>query len=281
MAAPAEFYVKFWGVRGSIPAPGPNTVRYGGNTLCVEVRCGSERIVIDGGTGLRLLGDDLARSGPVKASMIFTHLHWDHIQGFPFFTPAYTPGNHFDIYSEHRVDTSIVTVLEGQMEYPNFPVTAHSLSATLFFHEVHGGESFNIGEDVRVETCELNHPGGSLGVRVEYKGKSYVHACDMEHSVQFDPAVVRLARDADVFAMDTTYTEEEYAGIGTHPRRGWGHSTWKQAVRLARQAGAARLFLFHHEMNRTDEALDRMGDAARKEFPQAEVAAEGMLVKLI
>ena len=250
------FRFRYWGVRGSIATPGPTTVRHGGNTPCVEVRAGERLIVLDGGTGLRGLGQELMRAGgPVDADLFLSHLHWDHIQGIPFFTPAFIPGNRFRIYGERKGDRSLRAVLEGQMTDPNFPVPLSIMRSDLRFQEIEAGVAVELGDGVIVRTGAMNHPNGCLGLRVEYGGRSLVYTTDTEHDPGGgppDPEVVSLARDANVLIYDAMYTEAEYR----KGRIGWGHSTYSEAIRVARAAGVERLHFFHHDPMHSDDFLD-------------------------
>lgn len=281
---PDTFIVRYWGVRGSIPSPGPDTVRYGGNTTCIEIQCGGERIIIDAGSGIRRLGNALAADGgPVRATFLFSHLHWDHIQGFPFFTPYFTPGNRFDIWAAERVGGSLLDVLRGQMAQPTFPISLDAMPAELIFHEISAGASFRVGEHVEVHTAGLNHPGGATAFRIEYRGRAFVHASDHEHQGAVPHApLVALARGADAMCYDATYTDAEYSGAdGQGGHEGWGHSTWQEAVRVAAAADVGRLILFHHDPSHTDATLDLIGAEAARARPGTVVAREGMEVDLL
>lgn len=252
----------FWGVRGSIATPGTGTVRYGGNTPCLQVRAGRRLLIFDAGTGIRGLGARLmAGPQPVDGHLFFTHLHWDHIQGFPFFTPAFVPGNRFRIYGQHcGGERSVRAVLERQMVNPNFPVPLSVMRSDMEFVGLQPGDTVQLGE-VKVITAALNHPGECLGYRVEHQGRALVFCTDTEHdpdSPEPDPAVLALARDADILIYDSTFTEAEYLAA----RRGWGHSTYEEAVKVARAAGVRRLYFFHHDPAHDDAFLDaRLAEA--------------------
>jgi phosphoribosyl 1,2-cyclic phosphodiesterase len=263
MSEGAAIEVRFWGVRGSIASPGPDTVRYGGNTPCVEVRAGGRLLILDGGTGLRCLGQSLLAQGcPVEAAIFFSHMHWDHIQGFPFFTPAFIPGNAFQIYGERKGHQDIQAVLAEQMTNPNFPVPLSIMMSRLSFHEVHAGDVVELG-DVTVRTAALRHPGGCLGLRIEHRGHSFVYATDTEHDPvhgTLDESLVELSRDADVLCYDAMYTDDQYK----RGKVGWGHSTFSEGLRVARAAGVRNLYFFHHEPNHSDAFLDERLTAARE-----------------
>lgn len=274
------FQIKFWGVRGSIPCPGSETVRYGGNTSCVEMQVGRERLIFDGGTGLRLLGQSLMAESPVKAHLFFTHSHWDHIQGFPFFIPAFIRGNTFKIYAVPSPNgVTMKQRLHDQMSHPNFPVPLQIMRADLEFYNLEMGETLNYG-DVSVETRPLNHPGEAVGYRVNWQGLSAAYITDTEHFPdRLDDNVLALVRQADVMIIDATYTDEEY-NDPKYSKVGWGHSTWQQAVKIAQAAQVKQLVLFHHDPGHNDDFLDRIGEEARKIFPETILAREGLLIEL-
>ena len=273
--------VRFWGVRGSIPTPGKDTVGVGGNTSCIEVRCGQRLVIFDGGTGLRLLGNTLMKELPVTAAMFFSHVHWDHIQGFPFFTPAFIRGNHFDIYGGVNLSTTLAETLEGQMNFPNFPVTLDQMAARMAFHTFEDGQLVQLGDGVTVRGLLLNHPDGSYGYRLEYDGKVITYCTDTEHRATPDAHVLELAKGADVFIYDAQYTPAEYAGeVDKISKVGWGHSTYVQAAELAKLAGVSRVVLFHHDPSQSDAAVAEKERLCRELFPRADAAREGMVVEL-
>ena len=274
------FQIKFWGVRGSIPCPGSETVRYGGNTSCVEMQVGRERLIFDGGTGLRILGQSLMTESPVKAHLFFSHSHWDHIQGFPFFIPAFIRGNTFKIYGIPSANgVTIKQRLHDQMLHPNFPVPLQIMQADLEFYDLEIGETLHYG-DVSIETRPLNHPGEAVGYRVNWRGLSAAYITDTEHFPdRFDDNVLALVRQADVMIIDATYTDEEY-NDPKYSKVGWGHSTWQQAVKIAQAAQVKQLVLFHHDPGHNDDFLDRIGEQARKILPQTILAREGLSIEL-
>lgn len=269
--------IKFWGVRGSIASPGPETAAVGGNTSCVEVRCGSSRIILDAGTGVRKLGDALLREGPVEATVLLSHLHWDHIQGLPFFVPAYLPSSRLSIVgSAHGIGT-LREVLSTQMAAPSFPVRMDELGAQIAVREARPGEAFDVGE-VHVRIAKLNHPGGVLAYRVEHEGRSVVYATDTEHYACVDPALRALADGADVLIYDAQYTPEEYRGDGGRSKVGWGHSTYVAGAEIARACGARKLVLFHHDPQRTDAGVAEIERLSRELFPASVAAREGLCI---
>jgi phosphoribosyl 1,2-cyclic phosphodiesterase len=274
------FQIKFWGVRGSIPCPGSETVRYGGNTSCVEMQVGRERLIFDGGTGLRLLGQSLMAESPVKAHLFFSHSHWDHIQGFPFFIPAFIRGNTFKIYAVPSPNgVTMKQRLHDQMSHPNFPVPLQIMRADLEFYNLEMGETLHCG-DVTVETRPLNHPGEAVGYRVNWQGLSAAYITDTEHFPdRLDDNVLALAWQADVMIIDATYTDEEY-NDPKYSKVGWGHSTWQQAVKIAQAAQVKQLVLFHHDPAHNDDFLDRIGEQVRQIFPETILAREGLSLEL-
>lgn len=272
------FTIHFWGVRGSIACPGPETVRYGGNTPCVEMRVGSERLIFDGGTGLRVLGQSLLSQMPIEAHIFFTHSHWDHIQGFPFFVPAFVKGNQFHIYGAIAPNgATIKQRLTDQMLHPNFPVPLQVMQADLKFNDLEIGSTVQIGE-ITVENALLNHPGEAVGYRISWRGYSAAYITDTEHRLEgLDPTVLDLVRDVDVMIYDATYTDEEYYGS----KMGWGHSTWQEGVKLAKAANVKKLVIFHHDPLHNDDFLDRIGDQAAQQFRNAIMAREGLSISLV
>jgi phosphoribosyl 1,2-cyclic phosphodiesterase len=271
--------ITFWGVRGSIASPGPETVGVGGNTSCVEVRCGSSRVILDAGTGVRKLGDALLREGPVEATVLLSHLHWDHIQGLPFFVPAYLPGSKLEIVGSAHGAGSLRDALATQMAAPSFPVRLDELGAQIALREARPGEAFDVGE-AHVKIARLNHPGGALAYRVEHEGRCLVYATDTEHYACVDPALRALADGADVLIYDAQYTPEEYRGDGGRSRVGWGHSTYVAGAELARACGARKLVLFHHDPRRTDAGVGEIERLARDLFPASVAAREGLVIRV-
>lgn len=275
-----QFKIHFWGVRGSIACPGAATVRYGGNTPCVEMLVGGHRLIFDAGTGIYVLGQALLRQLPVRGHLFFSHSHWDHIQGFPFFSPAFMAGNEFDIYG--GVMPNGVTIeqrLNDQMMQPNFPVPLQMMGANLRFHDLKYGDRINIGA-VTIQTGLLNHPGGSMGYRVSWRGRVVAYITDTEHPAKgLDENVLTLVDRADVLIYDCTYTDEEYH----HPQTskiGWGHSTWQAAIKVAQAAQVKKLVIFHHDPSHDDEFMDLIGIRSSEVFPDVVVAREGMEISV-
>jgi phosphoribosyl 1,2-cyclic phosphodiesterase len=274
------FRIKFWGVRGSIPSPGPATARIGGNTSCVEVNAGDTLIILDAGTGIRMLGDELMKKkAPVNAYMFFSHVHWDHIQGFPFFSPIFLKQNKLFVYGGKNLKMTLGETLAGQMNFPNFPVTLETCSAEIQFHQFDDGQKLELAEGLTITGLPLQHPNGCYGYRIEYKGSSFTYCTDTEQGGDPDKPdenVLELAKDTDLFVYDSQYTVDEYTGNGTGiPKIGWGHSTYNEAARLASLANAKKLIMFHHDPSHDDDKIEEMEKECQKLFPATEAAREG------
>jgi phosphoribosyl 1,2-cyclic phosphodiesterase len=271
----------FWGVRGSIATSGPEFARIGGNTTCLEVAHGRSRLILDGGTGLRALGTKLLAEARedgrrVEASFLFTHLHWDHVQGFPFFAPAFVPSTKLSLFGpcdENGID--LREVLSRQMQAPNFPVPLAAMASEKTFTRIGSGSELSIGPfDVRMRA--LCHPQGSLGFRIEAGGRSLCFATDTEHDKkEIDPSILELARGVDLLVFDAQYTEEEYAS-----RKGWGHSSYVTAALIACAAGAKKLALFHHDPSHDDDAVEAIERDARSFFGRSFAAREGLTIEV-
>ena len=245
----------------------------------MEVRAGSEILIFDAGSGIRQLGNVLMKEQPVHARMFFTHVHWDHIQGFPFFLPAFASGNHFDLYGARKISNTLPDTLSGQMNYPNFPVSLGEMGSVMKFHDLQEGETVSFG-DVAVANARLRHPGGVYAYRVDHDGHTLVYATDTEHSAQPDHKLVKLAQDADVLIYDARYTPEEYRGDNGLPKTGWGHSTWEEGVKIARAANVDKLVLFHHDPDHDDDTVLDIEAQAQAIFPNTVAAREGLKLDL-
>lgn len=278
--------VTFWGVRGSIPTPGDTTSRYGGNTPCVTVEEGETLIIIDCGTGVRVLGNSLLQrfnGNPINAHILISHTHWDHIQGFPFFTPAFIPSNTFTIYGAEGANRQIEDTLAGQMESPYFPVTIREMAANLRFEHISECEFMING--LKISTCFLNHPGVTLGYRISNGSGSLVYLSDHEpHSRMLrtssrhksprdegpsekeaarfaesrDREYTQFCMDADLLVQDSPYTPEEY-----EKRVGWGHACIDDVVAMAGESRVKQLALFHHDPSHTDDQMDAIVEMCR------------------
>jgi phosphoribosyl 1,2-cyclic phosphodiesterase len=273
----------FWGVRGSIPSSDSSTRRYGGNTPCVALETpeGSQ-FILDCGSGLRMLGNRWLRSHPnepLEACIFLTHYHWDHLQGIPFFAPLYAAQNQFRFYSalsESLGPHGLQQALYAQMVSPFFPVNPEVLAAAREFIEITGGDQWEIN-GTRISTEWLNHPQGCLGFRFETSAGTIVYATDNEPGVpELDGNLRRLARNADILIYDAQYTPEQLAGN----RKGWGHSSWLEGVKVAEECGVGHLVLFHHDPESTDSFVDGLLQQARQRFGRVWAASDGMTMRL-
>lgn len=274
------FTVQFWGVRGSIPTPGADTVRYGGNTACVEILVGGKRLIFDGGTGLRVLGKHLLNNHQtVSAHLFFTHTHWDRIQGFPFFNPAFVKGNCFDIYGATAPNgASIKQCLTDQMLRPNFPTPLQAMQSQMKFHNLSAGSVVSI-EDVLIETISLNRFTSALGFRVTWQGYSLVYATDTDHSIEGgNQNLIYLAQQADLLIYEGNYVNQVHSDI--KPQTDQGNPSWYAGVEMAKDAGVRELIMFHHHPAHDDDALDRLEMEMRSRFPRARLAREGMILQI-
>ncbi len=271
--------IEFWGTRGSIAAPGWNTVRYGGNTPCVSVRLEDGTVIIlDAGTGLRRLGNALMREQPVSAHLLLSHCHWDHIQGFPFFAPAYVAATHLVIYAYPAANRKISKTMTDQMEGAYFPVDFSALNAAIQFVDLDRQE-LDVGSS-RIRLVESNHPGGGVGFRIQDGPRSFVYLTDNELG-QGAHRFVEFCQGASLLVHDAQYTPEELLA-----HRGWGHSSYLEVLDLARRAGVARVALFHHDPERSDEDVDALVASCHTEMArqgdafECFAAGEGMAVAL-
>lgn len=265
-----------WGVRGSIPAPGPATVRYGGETTCLEFTAGPHTLLIDCGSGARIAGRALARRKLEHLDLLFTHTHMDHICGLPFFCLAYDPAVHLNLWAGHiPPGGTLEEIVERMMSPPVFPVATSALENTEF-RNFTPGAPIPLAAGPTVHTVRLNHPGNCCGYRIEWRGSVIAVITDHEHgNAAMDAAVAEFVAGAHVMIYDAMYLEEEY------PRFvGWGHSTPQRALALAERAGIATPILFHHDPDRTDDALDAIAADVRRRVPGALVARQGLTVAL-
>jgi phosphoribosyl 1,2-cyclic phosphodiesterase len=245
------------------------------------MQVGGRHLIFDAGTGLHVLGKSLLAQMPVVGDLFFTHSHWDHIQGFPFFTPAFIAGNKFHIHGAIAPDGSTIEQrLNDQMLHPNFPVPLQIMEANLDFHDLIAGQTIQISHDISIDTAHLNHPGEAIGYRVNWHGGSVAYITDTEHFPdRLDENVLGLADHADVLIYDSTYTDDEYYSAKS-PRIGWGHSTWQEAVKMAKAAHVKTLVIYHHDPAHNDEFLDQIGKQAEAAFPGAIMAQEGLILQV-
>jgi phosphoribosyl 1,2-cyclic phosphodiesterase len=272
-----EFMVRFWGVRGSIPTPGLETVRYGGNTVCVEIRVAEKLLIFDGGTGLRVLGKHLMDELPLNAHLFFTHTHWDRIQGFPFFLPAFVEGNTFNIHGPvGQNGASIKQRLCDQMLRPNFPIPLQVMRSNLRFHDISPGSVITL-DDVMIETISLNRPNRSLGYRITWNGRSVVYATDTEHVPdQLDQGLLYLAHQADLLIYDAAYADHAFSSLSPELADGQP-AAWYAGVEVAIAANVQQIVLFHHDPAHDDDFLDQVETEVQSSFPNVRLAHEGMV----
>jgi len=269
------FSVRFWGVRGSIACSGPSCVQYGGNTSCLEIRCGERRLIFDVGTGARYLGNDLAKDAPLDTDIFFTHTHYDHVCGVPFFGPFYDARNRFRIFSGHLPPGECVhDTLCGMMRPPLFPVPLQIFRAQLEFQDFAAGETLYPRPGIAVRTAPLNHPNGATGYRVDYAGKSICYLTDTEHVIGApDRNILGLIAGADIVVYDSMYTDAEFPA-----KVGWGHSTWQEGARLCEMAGVKTFVAFHHDPEHDDDRMDRIAAELDAMRPGSVVAREGLVL---
>ena len=271
--------IKFWGVRGSSATPERRNSRYGGNTPCVEIRLANGTLIIlDCGTGARALGKSLMRefdNRPIWAYMFFTHFHWDHVQGIPFFEPFYREGNHFFLHSASHSAADVERALADQLCDPYMPIDLSAMKSVRHYFDL-GDSAINLNGAI-ITSAPLNHPFGSVAYRIDADGGSFVFATDTEPgSPVHDKALRQLAKGADVLVYDSQYTLEELNG----PKKGWGHGCWVEGVKIARECKVKQLLLYHHEPEHDDLFVDGLIEAARKEFPGTAGAREGLTIDL-
>jgi phosphoribosyl 1,2-cyclic phosphodiesterase len=299
-----RFVVRIWGARGSYPVPGPHTVRYGGNTTCVEVQAGEHILIIDAGTGIINLGYELLRRAqqnggqPIIATLLLTHMHHDHTQGFPFFVPAYLGTSKLHILGPRTFDEELEETLNHSVLPPNFPVSLHEMSSLKVVRTLHGNEMILMDSEPgslhihniyhsQIEHSPENvsvhihrnpaHPrDGTYIYRIEWRGKSMVFASDTEGYIGVDQRLVNFARNTDLLIHDAQYKQHDYI----QSKQGWGHSTPEMACDVARSCGARQLVLFHHEPRYNDEQIAEMECEAQRLFPATLAAYEGLEIVL-
>jgi len=297
--------IRFWGVRGSIPCPGPGTVKYGGNTPCIELRINNRLIIIDAGSGIRELGNYLLandmKEGPLETSIYLTHTHWDHIMGFPFFTPLYIPSTKLQVYGPvSHEQHSLASIVGGQMTYLYFPVRQEELAAQVTYTNLKE-DRFELDDSLILTTKYLNHPVLCLGYRFECQGKIFCTAYDTEpfrnlfavpeDDPSYDPMLTEegnavateqnallesFFKDADVLVQDAQYTRSEYE----NGKQNWGHTDMEHAIDAARRANVKKLILFHHDPMRNDDQMDTLAADLQNNNMEIIFAREGMEIEI-
>lgn len=297
--------IRYWGTRGSIPTPGKNTVVYGGNTACLSVETGESILIFDAGTGIRECGNDLmVRGKKITASLFISHTHWDHIQGFPFFIPAYVPGNHLALYGPPSdiQDQTLKQIMEFQTKYEFFPISLAQLGADIEY--INCKEEKIDGGEFEMYTCRINHPVACLAYKLIYNGKVFIYGGDHEpfrniyrdgsggegmdedfleeldrNAEEQNGKIVEFCRDADLVSWDGQYTAKEYQS-----KIGWGHSSHDADIELARKASIKHMIITHHEPMNTDTKLTAIEERIRSETAggscRFDLAKEGMVVEL-
>ncbi|MGE0665258.1 MAG: MBL fold metallo-hydrolase [Sphingomonadales bacterium] len=270
-----DFTVRFWGVRGSTPCSGAETLRYGGNTSCVEMTCGSRRLVFDAGTGLRQLAAGM--KGPQDFDLLFSHFHYDHVIGLPTCGPLYNPGTVCRVWAGRAgTGAGVREVLSDFMSPPLFPLKLDFFSAAISFHDFHPGETVELGDGITARTAPLNHENGATGYRLEFGGRSACYVTDTEHFEDgLDRTILGLIEGADLFIYDCTYTDAEYPSY-----KGWSHSTWQEGMRLAEAGGVKTFVVFHHDPSHDDDFMDAVAAEASAARPGTVVARDGMTISL-
>jgi phosphoribosyl 1,2-cyclic phosphodiesterase len=298
-----ELKVKFWGVRGSYPTPGVGTIKYGGNTACVEIRAGSRTIILDAGTGIIPLGRELARRAAIEKRglellLLFSHLHHDHTQGFPFFIPAYLPHARLHIFGPGGTPETLKQILEHNQSSETFPVSLRDMASAKNIRSVQESQVIvwdeeglrmaasapRLSEEALVVRIHKSyaHPGSVFVYRVSWRGKSVVYATDTEGYIGTDRRLVAFARDADVLIHDAQYAEAHYAGqlAGFSSTQGFGHSTATMACEVAASAETGQLILFHHDPSYSDEMVAAQENTAKANFPDSCAAYEGLEINI-
>jgi len=269
--------VRFWGTRGSVSAPGPAARQFGGDTACVEVSNGPHAIIFDAGSGLRRLGLTFRERGLETADIFFSHCHYDHIIGLPFFSPLFDSTIQVTLWSGHlHVHMTTRQMVEEFMRAPFFPVRPAVFSPNTRYRDFVPGDTLRPPGAAVIHTGALNHADGAVGYRLESHGRVVAYITDHEHgNATADATVERLIHGADLLVIDATYTDAEYPS-----HRGWGHSTWQHATALCRQQQVKRLVLFHHRPRRTDSELVAIEQEARQAFPDTIVACDDLEITL-
>lgn len=280
------FYAHFWGARGTMASDSKATLKYGGNTACVEIVCGDHRLIFDAGSGLRALGDqmmsrlsksDKAGTKRQTINLFFTHCHYDHISGLPFFAPFFDKKSRVDVWSGHLTgEDKTRRMIENYMSPPYFPVGPEVFSAKLKYRDFDPTDVLRPFKGIVIRTISLNHHDECIGYRIEFDGRSICYITDTTHLVdEPDQNLIKFISDTDLMIYDGTYTDAEFPQFWN-----FGHSTWEEGVRLSKAAGVKRYCVFHHRPSREDDALDEIGERCKKSFRRSWIAREGLKIKV-
>lgn len=276
--AKQAFTIRIWGARGSMASSAAESIRYGGNTACVEVRCGEDILILDAGSGLRMLGDALMAEGNCPPiNLFFSHCHYDHISGLPFFAPFFSPKSSISIWSGHMPGPQkTLRMVQEYMRPPFFPVGPEVFSAKVAYQDFEPGDHLSPTPNVKVETLALNHHDGCIGYRIDFDGRAVCYITDTTHIPdQTDQEIVEFITDADLMIYDATYTDEEFTQFSE-----FGHSTWEEGMRICQAAGVQNYCAFHHRPSRSDDALDAIAKELKAQFPGGTVGQEGQVIIL-
>ena len=272
-----EFSFRFWGVRGALASCSSDTRRYGANTACVEVTCGATTLILDAGSGLRLLGSEMMGRKPAATHLLFTHCHYDHISGLPFFAPFFDPSRRVDVWSGHlegegaEDGARTADMMTDYMRPPFFPVGPEVFTADVVAHDFHPGDRFEPEPGIKVRTCLLNHHDRAVAYRIDFQDRSLAYVTDTTHIPgKPDLSILALVNGVDAMIYDATYTDAEFPQFWN-----FGHSTWEEGARIAKAAGVGFYLPFHHRPSRTDDDLDRLERVARRTFENTTFAREG------
>lgn len=270
---PSPLGLTFWGTRGSYPCSGKNYAQYGGNTSCVEYRVNNELLIFDAGTGLISLGNSLKKEKISKAHLLLTHFHLDHLLGFPFFPQLWDPSFRLTIYSGTLEDHGgVEAVLSKLIAPPWLPFRLQDFKATIEYKDFMPQETWTLGTEVHLSTYELNHPNRSIGYRVIYRDQCICYITDTEYNaLTIEKGFLDFIQESDVVIFDAAYTEEEYQAF-----KGWGHTTWQQAVEICERANVKKLVLYHQAPHHTDIDLNRIAQLAKDHWSNAIVAYDGL-----
>ena len=278
LSAAPSMSLRFWGVRGSVPCPDADALRYGGNTACVEIRCGEHVLIFDAGTGIRRLGDMLTTERRfMKIDLFLSHYHIDHIIGLPFFSPLYSAEYTVSLWGgQLRPANGAEHALRRLMSDPLFPIQVRDIRADFKFRDFRTGDILTPQPDIVIRTAPLRHPGGATGYRIEYRGRSVAYLTDTEFPDNvIDSEILALAHNADLVILDCTYTDEELPLY-----LGWGHASWQQGIQFANNSNSKQLCLYHHDQKHNDEFMDTVAKAAEAARPGTIVAYEGLQIDL-